>query len=177
MHCSHPHQRISLVEQLHLEAGQGEMADPIATVETIMRIAVAINKAVHKARKNIDDCKEVQTLVAMGSGGLKVLKEKGVTDRVPELSDALGHLKMTLKHALSIVEACQEDHNLFQRVVMADDLSNQLHHVKEDITQKTTMVTFAISAYMAANADHTGHQLRHHQVSFIIHLHLSCIYN
>lgn len=151
------------------------MADPVATVETIVKIAVAISKAVDKAQRNIDECKDIKTLVATASGAVKVLKEKGVIDRVPELSDALGHLKKTLRNGLSVVRACQKDQNFMQRVFMAEELSSQLSQVKEDITQKTTMANFAINAYMAANADHACHHLKHHQVPFLNHPHLSCI--
>lgn len=151
------------------------MADPLATVETIVKIAAAINEAVRKAQRNIDDCDEVKDLVAMASGGVKAVKETGVTDRIPELSYALGRLKKTLKHALRVVKACQEDHNFVQRVFMAEDLSSQLAQVKVDITQKATMMNLAINSNMmamVANAGHAGHQLKHHQVPFLDHLHL-----
>lgn len=151
------------------------MADPIATVEMIARIAVAINEAVRTAQRNIKDCDDVKDLVSMASSGVKVVKETGVTDRVPELSKALGHLKKTLKHALSVVKACQEDQNFVQRVFMAEDLWNQLAQVKDDIVRKTSMANFAINTYMMAmaarKAGHAGHQLNHHQVPFLDDLH------
>ncbi|KAJ1256939.1 hypothetical protein BS78_K260100 [Paspalum vaginatum] len=139
------------------------MADPIASVETILQIAKAISDAVGTARRNIDECRDVRTQVAIESGSLRLLQEKGLTvDRGSAVSCALGHLDRTLRHALELVRACREEQGFVQLVLNAEDMSNKLRQVKEDILQKLSLATFAINAHMMApNANHAAGQ--HHQ--------------
>jgi len=52
------------------------MADPVASVETIVRIALAISEAVGTAQRNIDQCKDVQTQVSIAKDSLLVQQKK-----------------------------------------------------------------------------------------------------
>ncbi|PUZ45754.1 hypothetical protein GQ55_8G250200 [Panicum hallii var. hallii] len=140
---------------LHCSSG---MADPVASVETIVRIALAISKAVGTAQRNIDQCKDVQAQVSVAKDSLLVLQRKGLMDdKGSAVGRALGHLKTTLRRALELVRACQkEDQSFVQRVLRAEDLSSQLRQVKQDILQELSMATFAINAHMAPDAHHDG---------------------
>ncbi|KAG2564034.1 hypothetical protein PVAP13_8KG337500 [Panicum virgatum] len=136
------------------------MADPVASVETIVRIALAISEAVGTAQRNIDQCKDVQTQVSIARDSLLVLQRKGLADKGSAVGRALGNLKKTLRRALELVRACQEDQGFVQRVLRAEDLSSQLRQVKQDILQELSMATFAINAHMAPDARH-HHGQRH----------------
>ncbi|CAO2146357.1 unnamed protein product [Urochloa humidicola] len=148
------------------------MADPIASVETIVRIALAISEAVGTAQRNVDECRDVKTQVRIVSDNLRVLQEKGIASD-PAVGPALHHLKKTLRHALELVRACKEEQNFVERVFKAEELSSQLRQVKEDITQNLSIATFAINAHLAPNASHRHHKDRRHEKLHHHHHHKS----
>ena len=59
------------------------MADPVASVETIVRIALAISEAVGTAQRNIDQCKDVQTQVSIAWDSLLSCRGRGWRKRAP----------------------------------------------------------------------------------------------
>ena len=151
------------------------MADPVASVETIVRIALAISEAVGTAQRNIDQCKDVQTQVSIAWDSLLVLQRKGLAEKGSAVGRALGNLKKTLRRALELVRACQEDQGFVQRVLRAEDLSSQLRQVKQDILQELSMATFAINAHMAPDAHHHHGQRQLDQVPFLPSL-ITCLH-
>ena len=98
---------------------------------------------------------------------IMVLQRKGLADKGSAVGRALGNLKKTLRRALELVRACQEDQSFVQRVLRAEDLSNQLRQVKQDILQELSMATFAINAHMAPDAHHHHGQRQLDQVPFL----------
>ncbi|CAO2142697.1 unnamed protein product [Urochloa humidicola] len=141
------------------------MADPMATVEMIVRIARVISEAVGTARRNIAECKRIQIQVDTASGILRILQKKGIAS-APTVRDALGDLKETIQRALELVTACKEK-NLVLHIFKAGDLSSQLRQVREDISQSFTMANIAINVHLAPNANRNDH--RQHQVQFLNH--------
>ncbi|CAN6226644.1 unnamed protein product [Urochloa humidicola] len=134
------------------------MADPIATVGTIMGIALAINKAVCTARKNTDECSAILTQVDNVAKIVQNLKDNEIASH-PGVGPALGQLEKTLQDALELVTRCKEEQNILERVFKAEDLSSQLRQIKEDIAQKMGTVAFAAHLVPKANCcDHRQHQ-------------------
>jgi len=148
------------------------MADPVASVQTIVRIALAISNAVGTAQRNIDQCEDIRIQVSIAKDSLLDLQKKGMMDTDTAVSRALGHLKKTLRHALELVRACQVNQSFVQRVLKAKDLSNQLREVEQNILRQLSMATFAINAHMAPDAHHHHGQRQLDQVPFLNHLHL-----
>ncbi|KAG2559179.1 hypothetical protein PVAP13_8NG295468 [Panicum virgatum] len=122
------------------------MADPVATVEKIVKIGLKIKDAVDKARHNEDECREIRKRVLRFSAILSQLQQTGMMNGSPAMSGALEDLEETLEQALKLVAACQE-RTTVRRLIAAGDLSKQLRRVKDDILNKVMMASFAINAH------------------------------
>ncbi|CAN6373412.1 unnamed protein product [Urochloa humidicola] len=122
------------------------MADPVATVEKIVKIGLKIKDAVETVRHNEDECREIRKRVLRFSAILLQLQQTGMMNDSPALSGALDDLEETLQHALELVTACQEKSTI-RRLVSAGDLANQLRRVKDDILNKVMLASFAINAH------------------------------
>jgi len=124
------------------------MADPVATVERIVKIGLKIKEAVDKARHNEEDCREITRQVLMFSAILSQLQQTGTVADSPAMAGALEDLEETLQRALELVTACQERATTtIWRVFAAGDLSKQLRRVQEDILNKVMLASFAINAH------------------------------
>ncbi|CAO2150066.1 unnamed protein product [Urochloa humidicola] len=108
------------------------MADPVATVEKIVKIGLKIKDAVDTVRKNEDECREIRKRVLRFSAILSQLQQTGRMKDSPALSD--------------LVTACQERSSI-RRLVSAGDLAKQLRRVKDDILNKVMLASFAINAH------------------------------
>ncbi|PUZ45757.1 hypothetical protein GQ55_8G250400 [Panicum hallii var. hallii] len=122
------------------------MADPVATVEKIVKIGLKIKEAVDKARHNEEDCREITRRVLRFSAILSQLQQTGTVADSPAMAGALKDLEETLQRALELVTACQE-RSTIRRLVAAGDLSKQLRRVKDDILNKVMLASFAINAH------------------------------
>jgi L1 cell adhesion molecule like protein len=122
------------------------MADPVATVEKIVKIGLRIKDAVDTVRHNEEECREIRRRVLRFSAILSQLQQAGLMDDSPALSGALEDLEGSLQKALELVTACQE-RSTIRRLVSAGDLSKQLRRVKDDILNKVMLASFAINAH------------------------------
>ncbi|KAG2559218.1 hypothetical protein PVAP13_8NG304020 [Panicum virgatum] len=124
---------------------EGSMADPVATVERIVKIGLKIKEAVDKARHNEEDCREITRQVLMFSAILSQLQQTGTVADSPAMA-ALEALEETLQRALELVTACQE-RTTIRRLVAAGDLSKQLRRVRDDISNNVMLASFAINVH------------------------------
>ncbi|WVZ49916.1 hypothetical protein U9M48_001232 [Paspalum notatum var. saurae] len=123
------------------------MADPVATVEKIVKIGLKIKAAVDTVRHNEEDCNEIRRRVLRFSAILSQLQRTGMMNDSSALSGALEDLEETLQHALELVTACQERTTTIGRLVKAGVLSKKLRRVKDDILNKVMLASFAINAH------------------------------
>jgi len=121
------------------------MADPVAGVEKIVRLGLAIKDAVDTVRHNENECREVRKRVLRFSAILSQLQQAGMMNDNPTMSSALDDLGESLQRALELVTACQE-RSTIRRLVTAGDMSKQLRRVKDDILNKVMLASFAIHA-------------------------------
>ncbi|CAL4978880.1 unnamed protein product [Urochloa decumbens] len=122
------------------------MADPVATVEKIVKIGLKIKDAVDTVRHNEDECREIRKKVLRFSAILSQLQQTGMMNDSPAMSSALEDLEESLQHALELVTACQE-RSTIRRLISAGDLAKQLRRVKDDILNKVMLASFAINAH------------------------------
>ncbi|WVZ92832.1 hypothetical protein U9M48_038870 [Paspalum notatum var. saurae] len=122
------------------------MADPVASVEKIVKLGLAIRNAVDKVRHNEVECNEIRRRVLRFSAILSQLQQTGMMDDSPGMSGALEDLEETLQNALELVTACQEATTIRQ-IVTAGELSKKLRRVKDDILNKVMLASFAIHAH------------------------------
>ncbi|KAK8448161.1 hypothetical protein SEVIR_8G237500v4 [Setaria viridis] len=122
------------------------MADPVAGVEKIIKLGLAIKEAVDTVRHNEEECREIRKRVLRFSAILSQLQQTGLMNDSPALSGALEDLEESLQHALELVMACQE-RSTVRRLISAGELSKQLRRVKDDILNKVMLASFAINAH------------------------------
>ena len=122
------------------------MADPVAGVEKIVKLGLAIKGAVDTARHNEEECHEIRKRVLRFSDILTHLQQTGMINDSPAMRGALEDLEESLHQGLELVMACQE-RSAIRRLISAGDLSKQLRRVKEDILNKVMLASFAINAH------------------------------
>ncbi|KAJ1256944.1 hypothetical protein BS78_K260300 [Paspalum vaginatum] len=121
------------------------MADPLASVEKIVKIGLMIKHAVDTVRKNMEVCQEIRKRVLRFSDILSQLQQTGMLSSNPAMSGALEDLEDTLERALELVTSCQERRSTIRRFITAGDLAKQLRAVKDDIQNKVMLASFAIN--------------------------------
>nr|CAB3490532.1 unnamed protein product [Digitaria exilis] len=84
------------------------MADPVAGVEKIVKLGLAIKEAVDTVRHNEEECNEIRRRVLRFSDILSQLQQTGMMNDSPAMSGALEDLEESLQRALQLVMACQE---------------------------------------------------------------------
>jgi len=117
------------------------MADPLASVEKIVKVALAIKEAVKTVRKNKEQCHEIRKRVLRVSALLKRLQETEMIQD-PAMCDALEAIEETLTRGHGLIVACQKK-NIMCRFCMAGDLAKQLREVKQDISDQMVDGIFA----------------------------------
>ncbi|CAL4985544.1 unnamed protein product [Urochloa decumbens] len=122
------------------------MADPVATVERIVKIGLKIKDAVDTVRHNEDECRDIRKRVLRFSAILSQLQQTGMVNGSSAMSGALEDLEETLEQALKLVAACQQ-RTTIRRLIAAGDLAKQLRRVKDDILNKVMLASFAINAH------------------------------
>ena len=83
------------------------MADPLASVEKIVKVALAIKEAVKTVRKNKEQCHEIRKRVLRVSALLKRLQETEMIQD-PAMCDALEAIEETLTRGHGLIVACQK---------------------------------------------------------------------
>ncbi|CAL4986146.1 unnamed protein product [Urochloa decumbens] len=107
------------------------MADPVASVERIVKVGLKIKEAADTVRRNEVVCQEIR---------------KRARAQSPATGGALDDLEETLQRALRLVTAAGQERSAIRRLFAAGDLSRQLREVKEDILNKVMLASFAINA-------------------------------
>ncbi|TVU23608.1 hypothetical protein EJB05_25983, partial [Eragrostis curvula] len=131
---------------LRLNPAAGVMADPVASVEKIVKIGLKIKEAADTVRHNEEACLEIRKSVLRYSTMLSQLQQRGVMNNSSVMSGALDDLAETLERALKLVMACQEKGKI-SRFVSAGDLSKQLRRVKDNMSEKVMVVLCALQVY------------------------------
>ncbi|XP_066338798.1 uncharacterized protein [Miscanthus floridulus] len=130
------------------------MADfALASVEKIIKAAMAIKKAVQTVRQNEVECREIEELAATIMDILLLLKNTAVMNH-PAMHRALAGLERTLNHALKLVTVCQ-GRNVACRLLGSGDMSRKLRRVKDDILHKTVLGTFATTVRVTMTLTNT----------------------
>jgi L1 cell adhesion molecule like protein len=140
------------------------MANPVAGVEKIIKLGLAIKDAVDTVRHN-EECNEIRRRVLRFSDILSQLQQTGMMNDSPAMSGALEDLEESLHRALELVMACQE-RSTIRRLIAAGELSKQLRRVKDDILNKLMLASFAINAHttiVLLTIQGGGHPLPHRQ--------------
>ncbi|KAJ1276896.1 hypothetical protein BS78_05G251700 [Paspalum vaginatum] len=124
------------------------MADPVASVEKIVKLGLKIKQAVDTVRKNEEVCREITKRVLRFSDILShsQLQQTGMLDANPAMAGALEDLEETLERALELVTACQ-GRSTIRRLSTARELSRQLRGVKDDILNQAMLALFAINTH------------------------------
>ncbi|KAJ1256634.1 hypothetical protein BS78_K343600 [Paspalum vaginatum] len=123
------------------------MADPVSTLEKIVKLGLKIKAAVDKVRHNEQECNEIGRRVTRLSAILSHLQQTGVMNESPAMIGALHDLEETLEKALMLVKACQARTTTIRRLVTAGALSKKLRRVKDDILNKVMLASFAVNAH------------------------------
>lgn len=112
------------------------MADIVVRdLERIVKVALAIKKAVETAKQNKEDCVKIGERAAEVSTHMKRLKENSKAMEDPSMSDTLKSMEETLERALKLVNECQRKHVVL-RYFNASGMSKKLHQVQDDISYK-----------------------------------------
>ncbi|TVU23609.1 hypothetical protein EJB05_25984, partial [Eragrostis curvula] len=86
----------------HCSSAAGVMADPVASVEKIVKIGLKIKEAVDTVRQNEEVCLEIRKSVLRYSTMLSQLQQRGVMNNSSVMSGALEDLAETLERALKL---------------------------------------------------------------------------
>ncbi|KAJ1276698.1 hypothetical protein BS78_05G234500 [Paspalum vaginatum] len=130
------------------------MPDILGTVEKIVRVGLAIKKAVETVRQNEVECQEIQELVATLMDILPLLQETAVMKH-PAMHRALVGLERTLNRALKLIADCQAKRNIACRVLGSEDMSRKLRKVRDDILLRTVLGTFATTVHVSMTLTNT----------------------
>lgn len=117
------------------------MADPLGSVEKIIKVGLAIKEAVKTVRKNKEECRDIRNRVLRVSALLKRLQET-VMINDPAMREALEALEETLIRTHQLILACQKK-NRMCRFCTAGDMSKQLREMKQDISDQLVDGIFA----------------------------------
>ncbi|OQU83966.1 putative receptor-like protein kinase At4g00960 isoform X2 [Sorghum bicolor] len=128
------------------------MADPVGSLERIIKVGLRIKAAVDTVRRNAVVCQEIRRRVLRFSAVLSQLQQTGAMDDSPAMGVALYELEETLQRALELVTACQDQDRrttsgIVRRLLGARNLARQLRAVKDDILNKVMLASFAINAH------------------------------
>ncbi|CAN6363658.1 unnamed protein product [Urochloa humidicola] len=117
------------------------MADPLGSLEKIVKLALRIKEAVDTVRQNKEECQQIRTRAVRVSSLLSRLPETGMTAD-PAMCDALEDLEDSLRRAHTLVAACQESTTVCLYCT-AGKQARRLRRVQDDISQKVMLVVFA----------------------------------
>ncbi|CAL4990471.1 unnamed protein product [Urochloa decumbens] len=117
------------------------MADPLGSLEKIVKLALTIKEAVDTVRQNKEECQQIRTRAVRVSSLLSRLPDTGMTAD-PAMCGALQDLEDSLQRAHTLVAACQ-DSTTVCLYCTAGKQARRLRRVQDDISQKVMLVVFA----------------------------------
>uniref|UniRef100_A0A0E0ML22 Mixed lineage kinase domain-containing protein n=1 Tax=Oryza punctata TaxID=4537 RepID=A0A0E0ML22_ORYPU len=123
------------------------MADSLGSVKNIAELALKIKQAVETVRQNKQECLQIRKRVVRVSSILSQLEDTVITRNNPAMAAALEELDETLRHAHTLIAACQEK-NIVCLFCAATTLSNKLRRVKDDISDQMMEGMFATSVHV-----------------------------
>jgi len=121
------------------------MADPLGSLEKIVKLALRIKEAVDTVRHNKEECQQIRTRAVRVSSLLSRLPETGITGD-PAMCDALGDLEEALRHAHALVTTCQQSGTVCLYCT-ASKQARRLRKAQDDISQKVMLVVFATNIH------------------------------
>lgn len=99
------------------------VADPLGSVEKIIKVGLAIEEAVKTVRKDKEECRDIRNRVLRVSALLKRLQETAMIND-PAMREALEALEETLIRTHELILACQKK-NIMCRFCTAGDMSKR----------------------------------------------------
>lgn len=138
-------------------------AGSVSVVKLIFSLAVAINAAASKARRNKADCLDIATRATTLDAALSSLEEPaggGAKAKHPAVAAALEGLHLALHRALQAVMNCQED-GAVSRHVNADRVSAELRRVNQVITDRMMDVVLVAGLHTNSVVVLDAHQSKH----------------
>ncbi|CAL5020461.1 unnamed protein product [Urochloa decumbens] len=117
------------------------MADPLGSLEKIVKLALRIKEAVDTVRQNKEECEQIRTRAVRLSSLLSQLLETGITAN-PAMCSTLEDLEDSLRRAHTLVSACQ-DSTTVCLYCKAWRQARRLRRVQDDISQRVMLVVFA----------------------------------
>ncbi|KAF8738584.1 hypothetical protein HU200_013957 [Digitaria exilis] len=118
------------------------MADPLGSLEKIVKLALRIKEAVDTVRRNKEECQQIRRRAMRISSLLSRLPETGMTAD-PAMCGALEDLEDSLRRAHKLIEACQDGTTPVCLYCTAGRQARRLRQVQDDISQKVMLVIFA----------------------------------
>lgn len=118
------------------------MADPLGSLEKIVKLVLRIKEAVDTVRHNKEECEKITTCVVRVSALLSQLP----AEQHPAMCDALGGLEDALRHAHAVVTDCQQSSTACLYCTAAKQ-ARHLRRAQEDISQKVMLVVLATSLH------------------------------
>jgi L1 cell adhesion molecule like protein len=123
------------------------MADPIGTANQIVKIALAIRRAVQTVRRNEEECRDIEQLATRVSSILSQLLETAAATSDPAMDGAMAALEKSLDRALKLVTSCQK-RSTMHRVCAAGAMARQLRRVQDDILRQMVLGVFATTTQL-----------------------------
>ncbi|OQU85299.1 hypothetical protein SORBI_3004G212600 [Sorghum bicolor] len=125
------------------------MADPIGTAKQIVKMALAIRRAVQTVRRNEEECRDIEQLATRVSSILSQLLETAAAAATsdPAMDGAMAALERSLDRALKLVTSCQK-RSTMHRVCAAGAMARQLRRVQDDILRQMVLGVFATTTQL-----------------------------
>ncbi|KAK3126543.1 hypothetical protein QOZ80_7AG0558190 [Eleusine coracana subsp. coracana] len=123
------------------------MADiAFGSVESIVKIALAIKDAVQTVKQNQKECSDIEKCVTRCSFLLQRLEVKTGITKDEAMRYPLKDVAESLEDALQLVVKCQRKHYV-SHLWKAADMAKELRRVQEDIVRKLQMGDFATNVH------------------------------
>ncbi|XP_052137595.1 uncharacterized protein LOC127756242 [Oryza glaberrima] len=123
------------------------MADSLGSVRHIAELALKIRQAVETVRQNKQECVQIRRRVVRVSSILSQLEDTVIIRSNPAMAAALEELDATLRHAHTLIAACQES-NIVCLFCAATALSKKLRRVQDDISDQMMQGMLATSVHV-----------------------------
>ncbi|CAL4990430.1 unnamed protein product [Urochloa decumbens] len=119
------------------------MADPLAKVDHISQLVLAIKKAMETVRRNEEECADIQQRILRIKALVSILEKSDVFTQSHTMSVALQDLSNAVSRALDAVIACQQSRNNLCRFCVSLKQARKLRQVKADISETMMVAMFA----------------------------------
>ncbi|CAL4990425.1 unnamed protein product [Urochloa decumbens] len=130
------------------------MADPLAVVDHIIQLVLAIKTAVETVRENKEECSDIQRRVFRIKVLLSILKKSEMMKH-QAMSDALEDLGNALSCALDVVKACQA-RSILCRFCAPGKQAKKLRQVRGDISETMMVAMFTTNVIVFVEPESNG---------------------